>query len=261
MVIGGGPVRVDQGETFPGVLFRQQALQGQVGVIRVGVITGDILERQPLGLDHVVEHLRRIPRPLGQVHLLQDVEHLQGGKTLAVGRQFIQLVAAIVHLGRLHPLAPVGGQVPVGHVGADALEIVVHAPRQLALVKGLAAAASDGFKSRPQVRVAEYLPGRRGAAIREPGGVDIGQQVAARQSLLEGQLVALQVIGDDRRYRKALARILDSRRQQLRHGQLAKTLVDGKPAVHRARHGYRQLPQGRNAPEIRRQAALRLHGR
>ena len=120
-----------------------------------------------------MKHLGGAPGPLGEVHLLEHIEHLQGGDALAIGRQLVKVIAAVVHAGRLHPVAGMGGEVLVAEVRADTLEVCRHIPGYITAIERVAAAPAYRLKRVAKVGVAEHFSRPWGAPPGIPGAVNV----------------------------------------------------------------------------------------
>jgi hypothetical protein len=91
------------------------------------------------GFDALV-HLVGVVRAAGSRRLgLHDVEHLQHGDTLAVGRQLENAPAAVIGGDRLHPLGRESGQVLGGHGAAQPLRRFQNRRSDFALIVRIAA--------------------------------------------------------------------------------------------------------------------------
>ena len=117
-----------------------------------------------------MDDLRRSAIPLRKVHVLEDVDHLQRGKALPVGRQLAQLVAlAVSDAGYIDPLAVVSGEIFQRKGAALFAQIVHDDPRGLALVIFVAAIGCDPFQRVGEVGIAEHLARFGCISVGEPG--------------------------------------------------------------------------------------------
>ena len=94
-----------------GVRLREQPAHGHLGEARVGHVAAQVGVGQFLRLDLVVQRVGRLRPQLRQRKRLHDVEHLERRDALAVGRQFVDLPAAVLGRDRRHPLGLELGQV------------------------------------------------------------------------------------------------------------------------------------------------------
>ena len=218
---------------------------GKGGEVGIGIEARDIGIGEPLGFDHEVQRFGASALPLRQVDILEDIDHLQRGKALAVGRQFAQLVPILVAgAGGLDPFAAVGGKILAREGAALRLQVIDDHIGQIAVVIGIAPVAGDRLERVGKVRIAEDFARLGGFAIGEPDLARIAEieLVLARRIGLER---AGEIHADDWRDRVAFARVADGRRQVCRHGPLAEAFVHGEPGIDRARHGDRQRAIGR----------------
>ena len=77
-----------------------------------------------------------------EVEALQDLQHLERGDALAVGRQLPHVVAAVVDAERFDPLGAVRGEVFVAEEAADSRMNASIVRAIVAAVEGVAAAAA-----------------------------------------------------------------------------------------------------------------------
>jgi len=89
-----GPGRIDQGKARLAILLAQQ-FHREFGEILIRVKARDIGIGKPRGLGDEVQHFGAAALPLREVDMLEDIDHLQGGKALPVGRQFMDVITAI----------------------------------------------------------------------------------------------------------------------------------------------------------------------
>ena len=138
--------RIDQLEAFGAIVLAEQFLR-QARKIGIGIEARDIGIGEPLGFHHVVQRFGASALPLRQVDILEDIDHLQRGKALAVGRQFAQLVPILVPgTGGLDPFAAVGGKILAREGAALRLQVIDDHIGQIAVVIGIAPVAGDGFE-------------------------------------------------------------------------------------------------------------------
>ena len=165
----GGRLQVDQLGPLCGILLRDQLRDRQLAERRIGVELGPIGKGQLLGLDEQVKPLGTAGAHPADIVRLDQVEHLQGGDALAVGRQFPDVVAAVVGRDRLDPFGRVIGQVLERHVAAVRLGIVDDLPGDLAAVERRRAVLGDRAIARRQVGIAEDLAFGRRMAVDQIG--------------------------------------------------------------------------------------------
>ena len=133
----------------------------------VGVEPGPVLERELLGLDEPVQVVGTAEAGSAEVVPLEDLQHLQRGDALAVGRQLPHVVTAVVERSRVRPTRcgvrrgrrreePAG----VAHVGLDRAGDV-------AAIEGVATAAGDLLERVGEARVAKRFAVPRRLAVRQ----------------------------------------------------------------------------------------------
>jgi hypothetical protein len=94
----------------------------------------------------------------------------QGRHALAVGRAFVNLVAAVAGLDRGHVLAAVGGEVVESMQAAQAAEVAHDVLGDRAAVEGVAAILGDALQGLGQQRLAVQGADPRHLAARREGG-------------------------------------------------------------------------------------------
>ena len=262
----GGLGGVDQGEALLAVFIGEQLRRG-LGKGRVGIEARGILKGEALGFGDMMQHLGAAALPLCKVNVLENIDHLQRGEALAVGRQFAQFVAlAVMGAGDIHPLAAMRGEIGEGEGAALPLQVIDHHLCQSALVEGIAPARCNRLERLRQIGVAEHLAGPGRAAIGEPGGARVGK---VERRALQLHLVVLQparhVHRDHRRDRVAFARIADRGGEHLFHRQPAVARVEFEPRIDRAGDGDGERADrrqaGRTCGKLRLELLQRLPGR
>ena len=108
------PVGVDQFAAFGGVGFGNQFLHGHFHKFRVGVVLGAVFKSEFLGLRKQVYVPRRAEVLFPEFKTLQNVQYLQHIDSLAVGRQFPDIITPVVRRNRFNPLRTVAGKVFIG---------------------------------------------------------------------------------------------------------------------------------------------------
>ena len=189
------------------------------------------------------------------VETFEDVQHLQGGDALAIGRQFKDFVAPVVGGDRLDPFRAMAGQVLVAEETTVLLHIAGNRPGHLALVEDVPASPRDLLIGIRQGRIAEHVALAGGTAA---GSEDLLESRIAR----EPGDAALPVIGDDLGHRESLPGVTDRRVENFGHGQPAVTFVQLEPTVDGPgdAHGQRSVARDRLesvVPEILQRQGLR----
>ena len=171
--------------------------------------------------------------PLGQRKALQDVQHLQGGDALRVGRNLADRPAAVVGLDRLHPLGLEIGKVVERHRAALLVDDVDDGLRGGTLVVAVAPLFRDAPQGAREVGIAEDLA-RAGRAA-------VDQERRARVGVLAEQLLGPRPqAGGDLHQGEAVLGVEDRRRERHREGQRAEALAQGIPSGHHAGHRDRE---------------------
>src|SRR5262249_14423461 len=153
-----------------------------------------------------------------QVEVAEDTKRNQRDNALAVGRDLVQSVAAIVHLERLHPVRPVRLQVGRAQRAAVLLRRRLELFRKLAAIAGLSLRGSDLFKGQCVFLENKFFAGARRTSFRHKG---------LRKTRLVLQLIALglPLPRDGRRDEKTLAAVADRLLEELSKRQLAQLAV------------------------------------
>jgi hypothetical protein len=173
---------------------------------RVADIAKHVGVSELLRLDHRMQRLRRVESPLAQRKALEDVQHLQRGDALSVGRQLGHRPAAVAGLDRLDPFGLELRKIVERH-GAALLAHDVHDRlRGGAPVVAVATLFGDAAERSRQVRVLEDLA-RAGWALA------IDEVRRAGVGLLGEELQRLgPVVGGDLHDREAVLGVPDSGR-------------------------------------------------
>ena len=183
--IGRGAAEIDPGVLLDAVFLGDQFGGGQFAEVGVGVESGPVGKRQFLGLDEEVNVFTGIVPQRLDVVVLQHVEHLQGRDTLPVGRQFPDVVAAVVCRDGIDPVTVVVNEV-LGREIATVGRAEVDDPfGDLPGVKGVATVLGDLAVAPAQVGILEDLA--------DPGGPARGE---ARESSVGNIVVRRAVNGD-----------------------------------------------------------------
>ena len=150
-----GVRKIDQLAALVGIGVRQQTFHRHMRECRIGIPFGEVFVGQALGLEHRRQRVGRARAHLLQIVAFEDLQHLQNRRALAVGRQFVHVIAAIVDRERRHPFAVMRREILVAQIAADALEISVDRVRDLAFVERVAAALGDQRISVREIGIAE----------------------------------------------------------------------------------------------------------
>ncbi len=164
--------------------------------------------------------------------MLEDAERDQCDDALAVGRNFVDGVAAVIMLQRAYPVGLVRGEVRYPHRATVLLRVSLDFFGQLAAVERGALGGRDFLQGRGVVGPLEHLAGRRRTATRHEGFGEAG---------LDFQLRHLRrpLPGNGRRDHESLASVADRRLEQFLEGQLAEFPVQLDPGGDAARHTHR----------------------
>ncbi len=239
----------DQRAALVGILFAQQRLDRGRGEVGIRVKARPVFKGETLGFDLHMQRVRAHIAHAGEIIVFQDLKHLQGGDALALGRQFPDVIAAIIDADRLDPFRAVIGEILIADPAADALHIGVDGARDLTFVKRVAPALGDLLQGVRQIGIAENLAlKRRVAVFGQIGGAGVVEllELVLREPVLEDGHVAVPVIGDGLGEGETLLRVMNGGGKDVGHRHFAKTLVQGEPAIHRARHGDRHGAERRN---------------
>ena len=216
-----------------GQVGRVEQLRGRDRhVAEVGDMRVDVGERDLHRLDLQVPALGGVGVERGDVEVLEDAERDQRGDPLAVRRDLVQAVAAIVHADGVDPVDRVAGEVGRAHRAAVRRRVGDQLRGGLALVE----VAAPGRRDAPQ---------RAGCALQHEALAVLGCAAARQEVLGEARLVledldvCVPLALDDRRHRIAVFGVLDRRLQALLEGQAAELLVQRGPAGDAAGHRHR----------------------
>jgi len=179
-----GAVHVDQLGALTTVLLGDQCLDGDAHVIDVGVELRAVLEGQLLGLGHHVPEVHRVATHRLQIERLQDVEDLERGDALAVGRQFIKCHSAVVGAPRFDPVGVVLFEVRQREETAVGLGERDDRFGDRAIVVRVASTLGKQSKSLGQVGVAEHLAFPRCLAAGQELGDAETRQTEQRQAVI-----------------------------------------------------------------------------
>ncbi len=193
-------------------------------------------------LDLQVHALDRVDRHRRDVEILEDAERDQRDDALAVGRDLVQRVAAIVLLERPDPVVLVRREVRGAHRRAVLLRERLDFLGELAAIERFAARRGDLLERRRVLGQLEHLAHRRRLAA---GQERLGE---AGMNLELGRL-RRPLPGDGRGDEKALASIADRRLEQALEGQLAEFLMELDPGRNTARHAHR-VPAAHRHPAL-----------
>ena len=186
------------------------------------------------------------PRPmLLEVEALEHVEHLQRGDALAVRRQLVDVVAAVVHADRLDPVAGVRREVLVAQTTADAAHVRRRSCARWPPCRTRRAALRDQLVRSREVGIREDLTLHRRVAVDQIRVLCV-VHFLERSPRFSKPEVAGPVIGDELGDRKTFTRVFDSRCKYLINRQFTEAVVQCKPAVDRTGHRHGQGSQRRN---------------
>ena len=182
--------------------------------------------------------------------MLQDVEHLQCGDALAVGRQLPDVEAAVARGHRLDPIGGMRREVPQGHVAVELGGLGDDAFGDLAFVERRRPAFGDLAVAAPQQRIAEHVPEARDAALRVVHGGQVREAFCGPVTELRR--------GDHGRERKALLGVVDGGLQAARETQPPEAFAEHCPAADTPGHRPRQRALARNAAQPQRVRLLQV---
>src|SRR5262249_31817912 len=167
-----------------------------------------------------------------QVEVVEDAERDQRHDTLAVGRDLVQSVAAIVHLERLHPVRPVRLQIGRAQRAALLLRRRLELFSKFAAIERLSLRGSDLFKGQCVFLENKFFARARRTSFRHKG---------LRKTRLVLQLIdlGLPLPRDGRRDEKTLAAVADRLLEEFSKRQLAELAVKLDPRRYCSWHGHR----------------------
>ena len=233
--VAGGFLRVDQPRPRRRVLLGKKLLHRNAGEARIADVPEQVGVGELLRLDHRVQRARRVKAPLADGELLEDVEHLQRGDALAVGRQLADLPAAVGGLDGLHPLGLELRQVLGRHHAAAFAHHGHDCLRRRTLVEAVATLLRDSPERPRQVGVAERLA--------SPRRLSPNQERRPRLGIVRQHLDRMRPqLGGHLHHRKAVLGVPDGRCEIGRQREPAEALVQGRPAGHRPGDGHRVDP-------------------
>ena len=202
------------------VLFGEQILGGDAHVGGVG----DVLKPVGICLLHGLE--LTVPRELAiavvEVKSLKDVQCHQRNQPLAAGRNFPDVIAAVVQLDWLDPFGRVACEVVAAQVTAGGLGKARDSLGQRASVEAFATRRGQLFKGMGLIGVAEQLACCGGFAVCQKG-VEPGRQFG----LAIGFVVPfrlLPLMRHDRRNRESIASELDCGLEEFTKRKFAEAL-------------------------------------
>ena len=100
-----------------------------------------------------------------QIEAFENVQHLQRGDALAVRRQLVDIVAAIVRRDRIDPGGGVLFEIDFAQIAAVGLHEGIDLVRDLAFVEGVAALSRDQPQAFSPGRILENFALGRGAPV------------------------------------------------------------------------------------------------
>ena len=136
------------------VVFGNDAAIGDLGEARIGVVAAQVGVGELLRLHFDVPGARICEAPFAERKFLHDVEHFERRHPLAVRRQLVNRPAAISGRNRLDPFGLKLREIIGGHHAAQPVRSLENGPRDLALVKGVAALGGDALERATVFRVA-----------------------------------------------------------------------------------------------------------
>ena len=176
--------------------------------------------------------LGRIDRQRGDVKVFKNAQRDQRGDALAVGRNFVQRVAAVIDADGFHPVERVRRHVGDGDVAAGLARPRGDFFGEIAFVKRLAFGFGDALQCFGVRERGEFLTRLQGAALRHE------RLRKSRFVLQQRRLMGPQPC-NRRRYHVAVGGVLDRGFKQIGERQLAVFFRHFHPRRHRARHRHR----------------------
>ena len=131
---------------------------GEVGICER---TRHTLKREALCFDHVVENIGGSALELSQIDLLENIEHHQRGKPLAVGRQLVEGITVILDTTWLYPLASVSFQIIERQISANRFKVISHYLCYRSLIKRTASLSCERAECARQIRILENIASLR----------------------------------------------------------------------------------------------------
>ena len=167
-----GPARAGQIDELAapgGIVLRDQPFHRHLGEGRISVEFRAVLEHQLFGLDHHMKRGGALEPHRAQVESLEDVQHLQRGDALAVGREFINVVPAIISGNRLDPRRGMVLEIGLAEPAAVGAHEAVNLVRDLAAIKGIATPVGQQLIGMGERRIPEDLALLRRLALLRQG--------------------------------------------------------------------------------------------
>ena len=197
---------------------------------RIGNIFIDIGEGEFHRFDLQVHAVRGIHRQLGDIEVLENAQRDQRRDALAVGRNFMQRVAAVIDADRFHPVVFVIGQIVHRHRAA-----ILFGPGndffgEVACVKRFTFGLGDPRQGFGLSREGEFFTRCRRAPARHEG-FSVSWLIFQFRRLLGPQA------GDGRRHHITVGGVFDRGFEQVGEGQLAELGRHFRPGRDTTRHG------------------------
>jgi hypothetical protein len=102
-----------------------------------------------------MQMIRAAEAGFAQVEAIEELQHLEGADSLAVGREFPDIVAAVFDAERLDPFRFVLSQVFVAKEAAVFAHEGVEPAGNFAAIEGISATGGDCFQSCGECRIAK----------------------------------------------------------------------------------------------------------
>src|SRR5262249_1036493 len=153
-----------------------------------------------------------------QVEVVEDTERDQRDNALAVGRDLVQGVTAVIHLERLHPVRPVRRQVGGAQRAALLLCRRLELFSKLTAIERLSLRGSDLFKGQCVFFENKFFARARRASSRQ-------KRLRKTGLFLQVRALGLPLPSDCRRDEEALATVADRWLKELAERQLAELAV------------------------------------
>ncbi len=202
-------VRAYQLGALRGVCLGIEPLGRHRGEMRVRVIAGTVLVRQPLGLRLHVDRGGRLKAHAAKIEILENVQHLQGGETLRVGGDRVNVHPAVGGHERIAPFGMLAAQILVRQPPADALEVGIDGSSDGTLIEAVAASSGNESISAREIRILEHLALAGRLARRRVGAQGIRGLLHGAVRRLKEREVALEIEGDHLRQRGAALAQMD----------------------------------------------------
>ena len=218
--VAGGPVHADAGGLPLAVPGREQALQRDVHEGRVGKVGIAVEEGLLGGLDDEVVIVRAAFLYPRQVEIVEDVQDLQRGHALGVGREVVGTAITIGHGDGLHPVGRMPGEIPRGEQAAVLFQVRCDGRGDGPLVELVRALVRQQGQRGRQLGQAHDLAQPVRLAILEIGGREARIALEITELLIRGVRVHLAPPGQRRADREAPLRQFARRVQQGGEGEL-----------------------------------------